>query len=57
MIKFKTFIWIESAFPSPVVSTLKTHFLGGNSFLISTLNKDKSNEIRHHPIILTLIFI
>ncbi|MHA2009494.1 MAG: hypothetical protein ACXABO_19860 [Promethearchaeota archaeon] len=45
-----TFICIESAFPSLVVSTVNTLFLGGKSFFIRTLNADKSNEIRDHPI-------
>ena len=50
IIKFFTFIWIESPFPSPVVSIVNTLSFGGKIFLISTLNADKSNVIFHQPI-------
>jgi len=36
---------MESAFPSPVVSTIETHFLGGNIFL--TNNVGIRNDIMH----------
>lgn len=48
--KLITFICKESAFPSPVVSIVNTLFLGGKSFLIKTLNADKSNVISYAPI-------
>jgi len=49
-IRLITFICIESPFPSPVVSTVKTLFFGGKIFLINNLNADKSNDICHQPI-------
>ena len=49
IIKFRTFICSESAFPSPVVSIVKTHFFGGKSFFRSTLNADKSYGISYQP--------
>ena len=45
----------ESALPSPSVSTVKTLFLGGKSFLINTLKADKSYEISDQLIDFLLI--
>ena len=51
IIRFRNFIWRESAIPSPLVSTVKILFLGGKSFFTSNLKADKSYGINCQPVI------
>lgn len=48
IITFKALICIESAYPSPLVSTVNKHFFGGKIFLINTFNADRSSGIEFH---------